>query len=957
MILNRLFKSKWTRSEPDMRREAVQSLAADDPQRRRVACEDSDPGKRRAALAQLTDLELLRRISHDDNDAGVRAFAQARFRKLLSGQADDSPELSQRLALLNGPQPLAAELAEQLSRQGVEPELRLAALQWVQQEQRCAEVAIHDPVAKVRSAALERIQTPAMLEQIARRTRQRDKRISRGARERLQTLNAERDRQRRIEQLCQDMEALQWDSETGPAAARFAQLEVAWQALAATANEAQQQRFQQAHDKFAEHFRASAAKRSARTALCEQLSAQLEVLREPQGDVSDDEIATQLARIRDQWQALGPLEQAGSQRLQEQFDELYGHCEQLLTQRQRDLQYCSGLNRVIDEARSLMGRSGQVLDHEVSALQRQWKHQPQPQASHLHRPLQDRFAQALAQLQQRLVQQNERKAEELQQMEQLLETLQRALEHGELARAIDCQHQAEVLLADNIGLSRQQMSDFASRLQVLQPRIAELRGWRRWGTNRSRESLIEEVESLPGNELEVPELAQRIQAARATWKEMDSTAGGAPRALWKRFDRACEQAYAPVRAHQQAQAEQRQRNLEQGEALCQELEQLVASTDWSGQPDWRELSRASQRFQQRWRQLGPIERRQRKRLERRFQTAHESLQQQLRPQLERDLARRRDLIGQAQALLDSADSRAAVDEVKRLQQRWQPQVLGSRRQEQALWKSFRSACDQVFERRQAEREAHANRRQANLEQCQAITAAINELSEHIGADPQASNERYQALRADWQAIGEIPRRAQRDCEQQFRDACRRFEQGRQRQRYSAIRGQLERLAARAELCGRAEALLANAPEAALIAELESAWAAAPEVDAAAQEILQQRFTRACQALRQDAAARQTLLAKLSTGRAAKRELCLQLEIATGVETPHQYAQERMQYQVARLSDSLAGRGQHAPPGDNLQQAVELARQWLLTPLPAAADDAQLEARFANAYAALQAQLG
>ncbi len=809
----------------------------------RLACEDSDPGKRRMALAQLTDLDLLWRISSEDSDAGVREFAQARFRKLLSGQADDSPALIQRLALLNGPRPLAAELAEQIARQGAEPELRLAALKWARREQLCAELAIHDPIAKVRSAALERVSTPVLLEDIARRTRQRDKRVSRGARERLQALNAERERLNHIEQLCQDVESLHWDGETGPSTARFAQLEVAWQEVAEQASDNQRERFRQAHDRFAEHFRASAANRAARQTLCQQLAHQLDALQQPDTLASENDVSDQLARISADWQALGPPNQAGSRRLQEQFDELLERCEQRLAQHTHDQQLCSALNGLIDEAQTLLARPGQVLDHEVSALQRRWKHQPQPQTARLRTPLQDRFAQLLTQLEQRLARQGVHKAEEMHQLEDQLSTLKQALDDGELARAIDCHQKAETLLANNIGLSRQQMDDFASRLQALQPRIAELRGWRRWGTNRSRESLIEEVESLIGSKLNVNELAQRIQAARSTWKEMDGTAGGAPRALWKRFDRACEQAYSPVRAHQQAQAEQRQRNLEQGEALCQELEQLVAATDWSGQPDWRELSRASQRFQQRWRQLGPVERRQRRAVERRFRTAYDALQQHLQPELERDVARRRDLIRRVQTLLETSDSRAAIDEVKQLQQEWQPQVLGTRRQEQALWKAFRAACDDVFARRQAEREAHASRRQANLEQRQAIAAAIAELASQSDVEPATANDRYQALKAEWQAVGEIPRRAQRDSEHQFQEACQRFERSRQRQRYLKIRTALDRLATRATLCARVEGLLEHGAEPAAVAELEAAWNTAPEVDNEARAVLDARFAR------------------------------------------------------------------------------------------------------------------
>lgn len=955
MILSRFFKSKRAHTEPEAQRQALHSLAADDSQQRQLAGEHSDPATRRAALAQLTDLKLLRQIGSDDPDAGVREYAQARLRKLLSGRAEGSPPLSDRLALLNDPQPLSPEFAEQLVRQGNEPELRLALLPSIQRDEVCAELAVHDPVAKVRAAALERVQTPALLEDIARRTRNRDKRISRSARERLQALNAERNRQDELEQLCNTMETLQWDGETGPNAARFAQLEAAWQTLCPSASATQRSRFQQAHDRYVEYFRASAAARAARQALCQRLQYLLAVLQDPAAQAAADEAmaSAELASVSAEWAAQGSTDDADSRRLQRQFDELYERCQQQLAQLQRDQQLAADLQALISAGEQLLQRAGQVLGRDLSELQRRWKHQPQPGATVLRNTLQEQFERVLGRLHQRLEQQSAHKAEEIDRLEAMLAALEQALTSGELARAIECQQQAEQQLAHNIALSRQQMADFASRLQAFQPRIAELRGWRRWGTNRSRESLIEEVESLPVSGLEVVELARQIQAARSAWKEMDRTGGGAPRSLWKRFDNACEQAYAPVRAHQQALAEQRQQYLEQRQALCAEMEQLHAATDWSGQPDWRELSRAVQRFQQRWHQLGPVERRQRKPLERRFQTALEALQQHLRPQLERDLARRQQLIEQARTLAEQPDSHTAVDEIKRLQDAWQPRVLASRREEQALWKAFRGACDQIFAHRQAVREAQASARQANLERRQSITAAIDEMAALPDDQLVAAQDRYWSLCDEWHTLTDIPRRAQRDSEQQFRAACDRFEIGLRRQQQAASRSELARLAARAVVCERAEALLAGPADPAAIAGLEVAWATAPEPDAAALKVLGRRFERACQALRSGSDACRTLLQELAGQQQRKRELCLRLEIAAGVATPEEYAHERMQYQVARLSDSLSRRTPRPEPADSEQQALWLLREWYLCPLGPDNDD--LTQRFTRAYRSLWPQ--
>ena len=46
--------------------------------------------------------------------------------------------------------------------------------------------------------------------------------------------------------------------------------------------------------------------------------------------------------------------------------------------------------------------------------------------------------------------------------------------------------------------------------------------------------------------MEAPRLAAEVQKLRAEWKALDQQHAGVPKALWERFDRACETAYAPA---------------------------------------------------------------------------------------------------------------------------------------------------------------------------------------------------------------------------------------------------------------------------------------------------------------------------------------------------------------------------------------------------------------------------
>ena len=63
---------------------------------------------------------------------------------------------------------------------------------------------------------------------------------------------------------------------------------------------------------------------------------------------------------------------------------------------------------------------------------------------------------------------------------------------------------------------------------------------------------------------------------------------------------------------------------------------------------------------------------------------------------------KRTLVERTQKLLASEDSRAAIEEVKAIQQQWRTVGLVPRDEDQRLWEEFRQHCDAIFQKRQQE---------------------------------------------------------------------------------------------------------------------------------------------------------------------------------------------------------------------------------------------------------------
>ena len=945
-------KPKWQNTSPAVRQQAIQDLDAQDPVLHQLAQEDQDADVRRRALEKINDLALLRQRASNDPADAVRAYANTRLYALLSGQASDAPPLQQRLQILE-PSASSAELLQRLAREGAETELRFAALQGLNDEALYAERAVQDPSAQLRLDALQQVQTLELLERIAREARNRDKRISRTARARVQAAQAEQQKQQQIQQLCEDMERLSWDGETGPNAARFAKLEDAWRKLEADIPTDLQQRFQQAHDAFAGHFKQSAATRSTRQELLQRAQVRLDELRQLQQlDPDDAELNVFLQDLKTAWDATGAMDDSESRRLQREFEQV---CAQIQQRRQtlgQSFQQSKRMRLALADAERLTQRSGQVLESDLAELEQRWQHLPQLESKALQAELNQQFERAMAQLRARLRRQSELKEQEQDILQNSLDDLEQALDEGELQRAIDLQKHIRELLNNNISLSRRQMDKFEQRLQGAAGVIGRLNGWRRWGTNQAREHLIEEVEQLSQQGFDPAELARQVQAARLAWKEMDS-GGSAPRALWKRFDTACERTYEPCRAYFQQQAQQRQQNLAQRQELCDELQkwrtQVELTQNDSGESfDWRELSANLQKIQQRWRQMGPVNRAERKAIEQRYHDASEALQAQLQPHLDSELKRRSDLIEQARQLAESSDIQTAINEVKLLQAEWKPRVLAPRRREQRLWKEFRAACDAVFERRQAEQKAQQTERMENLAQREGVIAAIKALSTLDGSALTEAEPKFAQLRAQWEAIGSVPRNAQTDSDRSYKNACREFEQALQCQHTAQQLAHLQALEQRAQICQHLESILdATASEwPSLLEAAHSKWQRLAPLKADVAARINARFEQVYEALQADSdEPRQALREALRQQQLQRRQLCLRMEIAAQVETPSEFAQERMEHQVARLSKSLAERSGKSESAD----AATIATEWFLTGALGDELDKTLERRFNKAY--------
>jgi len=953
-MFTHLFKPKWEHADPRIRRQALSSGAAPPEVLAQAACMDEDPGVRRCAVERLTDPELLAELIGTEAETDLRQTAGRRLRDVLAEPLQAGAPLASRLAALqHAPSP---ELCTFLAREAQAAEIRSAALEVVQDTEILCAIAIDDPVASVRRAALERIGDPQGWETVARDARKKDKQVSRMARERLEDYRRAQAEQEAAERLCSEMEGLAAIPPGEDSQWLIRRITKRWESLQYGAETRVAERFVRARQQAEAASERFAAAMSERRSLCDELERLLDGTREDAGGEppAAEGLLAALAQAVGRWQALEPVVEDDAP-LAQHFSGLVKQVQGTAGRLAKDQARCVPLRDLVAWAAECLAEPAELDEHRVSEFEQRWARLEPPSSPRLAAALQEEFAVRRDALRKRLKQQASRRIQALEETESLLADMDGALREGELERALSLRDRIRHRLKIAQGSDERKRAALRRRLQRMQPRLEQLREWRHWGSGNARERLCSEIEALDGSALPVAEIATRVRTARESWKRIDRAEGPAREALWQRFDQACTRAYAPYRQERQEQAQQRAAHLERKQALCRELDTFERDTDWKN-VDWRAADRQVRSARERWRRIGAVPTKARKALEKDYRAVLERLESHLDRERERELHRRRALITRVEQLAAAADPRSASREVKEAQKNWSPSVQATPAVEQALWKQFRKACDAVFSRVREEREAADGERQANLECRTTLCEELEALLDNTAVDFRSVMQRFAAAREAWTGMGAVPRRRERDLEARYAALAKRFTSRRRQEERAASEAVQQGLSERSRLCDRREAgvlesILVEAARHTLVEETRQAWEALAPLDARPEEGVRNRFELAGRALAGDAAARSELFDALPGNLERRRELCLQLEIAAGIDSPAGFSEARMQLQVARLANALGHRQEGADTGS--APLRELLTQWYRTGPVAVAERDALEARIARVLAVME----
>lgn len=314
----------------------------------------------------------------------------------------------------------------------------------------------------------------------------------------------------------------------------------------------------------------------------------------------------------------------------------------------------------------------------------------------------------------------------------------------------------------------------ARQVLALDATLSELKDWKEHAAAPKRAALVDDMQALIGAALEPRALADRIRRLQEEWTTVSKGVAGDADADWQRFREAAQSAYQPCGAYFEAQARRREANATARRSILERL-RAFEGRHTGGEADFGEVAAVLREAPLEWRRHSPVERALGRTLQKEFDAIAGRLYGRLTAWRGQNADEKRAIITQAGQLLALVDAREAVDSVKRLQMRWKQIGAAAGEEEQGLWEEFRRHCDAVFQKRQQARAEHIASLQANVDRARILCEETEALAALAGAALMQEGAMSLAeRRSAFDAIGELPREAERTLKGRFDRAVERL---------------------------------------------------------------------------------------------------------------------------------------------------------------------------------------
>ena len=273
----------------------------------------------------------------------------------------------------------------------------------------------------------------------------------------------------------------------------------------------------------------------------------------------------------------------------------------------------------------------------------------------------------------------------------------------------------------------------------------------------------------------------RLQKLHDQWREVGPVAAEHKEAVWERFREASGRINRQHQSYFDSIKEEQKKNLDLKSELCEQVEALTKEP-FTSRKEWNKASDRLLEIQKVWKTIGFAPKKSNTKVYERFRAACDSFFEakrnyynQLKGEMELNLALKNEICEAAEALAASDDWKETSDALIALQKKWKETGPVSRRHSDAVWKRFRAACDAFFERKNSHFSGVEGGYKDNLEKKRALLAA----AEARGTDGLTFDD-IKEFQRQWGEVGYVPIKQKESIAKQYKEIVDRM--------FSAIRG-------------------------------------------------------------------------------------------------------------------------------------------------------------------------
>lgn len=253
---------------------------------------------------------------------------------------------------------------------------------------------------------------------------------------------------------------------------------------------------------------------------------------------------------------------------------------------------------------------------------------------------------------------------------------------------------------------------------------------------------------------------KRLQELHDEWKEIGPVPQDKREEVWDRFKMASDKINERRHEFYGKIQEEQQNNYKAKVLLIEQLDQVVQN-EYNSIKQWQDSTSKINSLLAEWKTIGPASQKVNNEVWNKFKSqldvyfgAKKEFFEKLKEQQVHNYNLKVELCLQAEAFRESTDWRTASRELIRLQDEWKKIGPVPRKHSDKIWKRFRAACDEFFQRKSEYFKTQQSSEQDNLIKKRDILARLEGFE--FGESRQENFDKVKDIQREWMETGHVP---------------------------------------------------------------------------------------------------------------------------------------------------------------------------------------------------------